>query len=216
LLADPVRSIAQVRGAGLYARVFKRLTDIALVAIAALPVMLVILPLALLVALDGRGPFYLQERVGLNGRVFRIVKLRTMVWDADARLARHLAADPVARDEWDRFQKLRDDPRITRVGRILRRSSLDELPQLWNVLLGHMSIVGPRPMMCNQRVLYPGSEYYAMRPGITGFWQISTRNESSFRERAAFDRSYFQQLSLLTDLRVIWRTVFVVLKGTGV
>jgi exopolysaccharide production protein ExoY len=79
-----------------------------------------------------------------------------------------------------------------------------------------MSIVGPRPMMCNQRVLYPGTEYYAMRPGITGFWQISTRNESSFRERASFDRSYFLQLSFLTDLRVIWRTVFVVMKGTGV
>jgi exopolysaccharide production protein ExoY len=215
---DPGLPTTRTSGGGMrvYARGLKRALDVLLVLIAALPVLAVVLPLAALIARDGHNPFYLQERVGRNGRIFRMVKLRSMVPDADAVLEAHLASDPALRAEWDQFQKLRDDPRITAIGQLIRRTSLDELPQLWNVLMGHMSIVGPRPMMCSQRVLYPGTEYYALRPGITGFWQTSVRNESSFRERAAFDRSYFQQLSLGTDLRVIWRTVFVVLRGTGV
>ena len=114
-----------------------------------------------------------------------------------------------------RHQKLKNDPRITPLGRFLRRTSLDELPQLWNVLMGDMSIVGPRPMMCNQRALYPGTEYYVMRPGITGFWQTSARNESSFHERAGFDQAYYRAVSLRTDLAIIWRTFSVVLRGTG-
>ena len=199
----------------LYRQFAKRLLDLCLVLLVAPPVMLVLGVLAIIIALDGRSPFYFQERLGLNGRVFRMVKLRTMVWDADTAMAAHLAADPQARAEWDRDQKLKQDPRITRFGAILRRSSLDELPQLWNVLVGDMSIVGPRPMMCNQKDLYPGTEYYAMRPGITGFWQISARNESSFRERAMFDRSYFQRLSFFTDLSVMFRTVGVMVRGTG-
>jgi len=203
-------------GQGFYRQFTKRALDILLVLIAALPVLAVILPLACLVALDRRFPFYVQERVGQNGRVFRMWKLRSMVHDADAVLVACLAANPAAQAEWDHHQKLRDDPRVTVIGAFLRRSSFDELPQLWNVLMGDMSIVGPRPMMCSQRVLYPGTEYYAMRPGITGFWQISVRNESSFRERAQFDASYYQQLSLVTDLRVIIRTVGVVLRATGV
>lgn len=208
-------SVPQPRG-GLYRHFAKRALDILLVIVAALPVLAVILPLAILVALDGRSPFYVQERVGQNGRFFRMWKLRSMVPDADAVLEACLSADPAARAEWNHHQKLRNDPRITTIGAILRRSSFDELPQLWNVLIGDMSVVGPRPMMLNQRVLYPGTEYYAMRPGITGFWQISVRNESSFRERAQFDRSYFQQMSFGTDLRVIARTVGVVMKATGV
>jgi exopolysaccharide production protein ExoY len=212
----PATPLVRRVGRGLYRDYGKRLIDILLVLIAALPVLAVVLPMAVLVARDGRNPFYFQERVGRNGRVFRMVKLRSMVWNADQVLTNHLAADPAAAAEWERFQKLRNDPRITPVGRLLRKSSLDELPQLWNVLMGHMSIVGPRPMMTSQRILYPGTEYYAMRPGITGFWQISTRNESSFRERAVFDRDYFARLSFLTDARVIFRTFSVVLRGTGV
>lgn len=206
-----------VRSAGrsLYLRVFKRLLDILVVLIAALPVLAVVIPLALLVARDGGSPFFVQERVGRNGRVFRMWKLRTMVADAEARLDAHLAADPAARAEWDAYQKLRRDPRITRTGQFLRRSSLDELPQLWNVLAGDMSIVGPRPMMPSQRAIYPGTEYYEMRPGITGFWQISVRNEANFSERAQFDREYFNALSLQTDLSVMLRTFGVVLRATG-
>jgi lipopolysaccharide/colanic/teichoic acid biosynthesis glycosyltransferase len=138
-----------------------------------------------------------------------------MVPDAEAVLERYLAQNPEARAEWDRHQKLKNDPRITPLGRFLRRSSLDELPQLWNVLRGDMSIVGPRPMMCNQRALYPGTEYYVMRPGITGYWQTSARNESSFHERAGFDQAYYRSLSFATDLAIIWRTFSVVLRGTG-
>lgn len=194
----------------------KRALDIAVVVLSA-PLVLLIIGVAALTLLvtEGTSPFFRQERIGMRGRVFGMWKLRTMVPDAEAVLERYLAANPMARAEWDRHQKLKNDPRVTRLGRFLRRTSLDELPQVWNVLVGDMSIVGPRPMMCDQRVLYPGTEYYAMRPGITGFWQTSARNESSFHERAGFDQAYYKALSLRTDLAVIWRTFSVVLRGTG-
>jgi lipopolysaccharide/colanic/teichoic acid biosynthesis glycosyltransferase len=142
-------------------------------------------------------------------------KLRSMVANADQLLSVYLAENPDARIEWDHSQKLRYDPRITRVGRIIRKTSLDELPQLWNVLRGDMSLVGPRPMMVDQQELYPGTAYYALRPGITGFWQVSVRNESSFSERAHFDADYLGRMSFVTDLKVLARTVSVVLNGTG-
>jgi exopolysaccharide production protein ExoY len=212
--ASPVAPYA-IPAAGLYGRFFKPLFDIVLVLLAAIPVLVMVLPLALVVALDGHSPFYMQERIGKNGRTFRMIKLRTMVYDADRVLEDYLDSNPAARAEWDRTQKLRNDPRVTFVGCILRKTSLDEVPQLWNVLIGDMSIVGPRPMMLSQQDLYPGVEYYAMRPGITGFWQISVRNDSSFAERAAFDRAYFRNLSFVTDFWVMVRTVRVVVKGTG-
>jgi len=127
----------------------------------------------------------------------------------------HLAQDPEAKAEWDSTQKLKDDPRITRFGRFLRKSSFDELPQLLNVLLGDMSIVGPRPMLPEQEPLYSGTAYFELRPGITGLWQISDRNESTFAARAKFDTDYFEQLSLATDVRIIASTFRVVLRGTG-
>ena len=202
-------------GGRVYVRSFKRALDLLIVAVVCLPVMAVLLILAAIVALDGHAPLYVQDRVGRGGRVFRLFKLRTMVPDADAVLAQTLARNPAARAEWSKYQKLRDDPRITPVGRLLRKSSLDELPQLINVVLGEMSIVGPRPIMDNQRSIYPGTEYYDLRPGITGFWQISVRNDSSFSDRAQFDRQYHGEVSLATDLRVMARTVQVVLRGTG-
>ncbi|PIL21960.1 hypothetical protein P775_01855 [Puniceibacterium antarcticum] len=143
-------------------------------------------------------------------------KLRSMVHDADSQLEAHLAADPLARAEWDRSQKLRHDPRITRIGRLIRKTSLDELPQLWNVFSGDMSLVGPRPMMPEQRKMYPGTAYYELRPGITGLWQVSVRNESSFAERAVFDTDYLHRVSIKTDILVLLRTVRVVFHGTGV
>ena len=193
----------------------KRVLDLALVLLA-LPVVLpLVLILALAAASDGHAPFYSQIRVGRGGRMFRIWKLRTMVPQADALLAAHLAADPAARAEWDRFQKLAHDPRITRVGALLRKTSLDELPQLVNVLTGDMSLVGPRPMLPGQQGLYPGSAYYALRPGLTGAWQVSERHTSSFAERAAYDTAYARRLSLIEDLRLIGRTVGVVLAARG-
>ena len=214
-LVNPVVPALPYPVRGAYRRGIKRAVDILLVLIVSLPVLAVVLPLSLMVMLDGRSPFFVQDRIGRHGRVFRMVKLRTMVPDADAALEAHLASDPAARAEWDLHQKLHNDPRITPAGSLLRKTSLDELPQFWNVLIGDMSIVGPRPMMVSQQKIYPGTEYYAMRPGITGFWQISVRNESSFSERAMFDRSYYLLLSLPTDLTVMFKTVGVVLRGTG-
>lgn len=198
-----------------YRDVLKRGIDILIVLMVALPVFTVLLVLCALIALDGKSPIYFQDRIGKNGRHFKMWKLRSMVVDADKMLEAYLAKNPVAKLEWDSTQKLKKDPRITKIGRIIRKTSLDELPQLVNVLLGHMSIVGPRPMMPEQRTMYPGLAYYALRPGITGYWQISVRNESNFAERANFDTSYFRELSLRTDLSVMAKTFGVVLRGTG-
>lgn len=199
-----------------YRTYIKRVMDVVLVLVASLPVIAVVAMLALAIFVsDRRNPFYLQDRIGLNGRVFRMWKLRTMVPDADRIFDAYLAANPEARAEWDRTQKLRHDPRVTRLGDMMRRTSLDELPQLWNVLKGDMSLVGPRPMMVSQKTLYPGAEYYLMRPGVTGFWQTSVRNLSSFSERAMYDRQYYQALSFKTDVGLILKTVKVVATGTG-
>jgi lipopolysaccharide/colanic/teichoic acid biosynthesis glycosyltransferase len=200
---------------GFYASTGKRLLDFAL-AVMSLPVVLPLVGICvLLVALNGGAPFYRQRRIGRYGKVFYMLKIRTMVADADHVLEDHLAANPALRREWDEKQKLCCDPRITRIGSVLRKTSLDELPQLWNVLRGEMSLVGPRPMMIKQEMLYPGLSYYRMRPGITGLWQVSERNESSFAERATFDADYYRQLSLKTDLSILVRTVKVVLRATG-
>ena len=198
-----------------YRGAFKRLLDVTLVLAAAPIVLPVVFALALLVKLQGGQAFYSQPRVGRHGRIYTIWKLRSMTRDADQALEAHLAANPEARVEWDRTQKLKNDPRITKLGRVLRKSSLDELPQLFNVLRGDMSLVGPRPMMPEQQALYPGTAYYKLRPGITGMWQVSKRNESTFADRARFDTQYDRRLSLLTDIKLLLATVRVVLRGTG-
>ena len=200
---------------GVYRNFLKRVLDVSLILIAAPIVILVIAILALLVARDGRAPFYWSTRVGKNGRQFQMLKLRTMLPDAEYLLQGHIDADPIARREWETTQKLKNDPRITAVGRRLRKASLDELPQLWNVLIGDMSLVGPRPMLSAQRALYPGLSYYALRPGITGPWQVSDRNESEFAKRADHDRDYDMILSFSEDIRLLVKTVGVVIRGTG-
>ncbi|MEL6517085.1 MAG: sugar transferase [Pseudomonadota bacterium] len=198
-----------------YSKWVKRALDVTAILIC-LPIVIPVLALlVLMVAAQGGNPFYRQERVGLHGKTFTMWKLRSMIPNADAALARHLQANPTARAEWARTQKLKNDPRITPVGDILRRTSLDELPQLWNVLKGEMSLVGPRPMLPEQQGLYPGQAYYAMLPGITGLWQISARNESAFAERAFFDSRYYSTLSFATDLRTLLATVRVVTRATG-
>ncbi|MEL6467643.1 MAG: sugar transferase [Pseudomonadota bacterium] len=206
---------ARTRRTGFYRRFAKRILDVALVVLS-LPVILpVIIVLALLVARNGGTPFYRQKRIGLNGKIFSMWKLRTMVHNADEVLEDCLDKDPALRTEWNCKQKLLDDPRITPLGRFLRKSSVDELPQLFNVLRGDMSLVGPRPMMVSQKSLYHGQDYYELRPGITGFWQISDRNKTSFSDRAFYDARYNNQLSFRTDLRTLMSTVRVVLCGTG-
>ena len=210
--ADP---LLDARSFGFYPNIFKRILDLIGVLLLAIPAILIVGIFAILIALTGANPFYSQERVGKNGRIFRMWKLRSMVPNAKERLNEYLAQNPEARAEWDKTQKLKNDPRITKIGHFIRKTSLDELPQLLNVYIGDMSLVGPRPMMREQRTLYPGQAYYKLSPGITGFWQVSERNETSFAERAYYDTSYLQQLSFTTDLRVLLKTVAVVLRGTG-
>ncbi|MGI6850705.1 sugar transferase [Mesorhizobium sp. 1B3] len=171
--------------------------------------------LALLVRMDGGSAFYRQPRLGKDGKVFSIWKLRTMVPDAELRLQEYLMQNAAARVEWDRVQKLKNDPRITTLGYYLRKYSADELPQLLNVFLGQMSLVGPRPMCPEQRPQYPGSAYFDMRPGITGLWQISERNSCSFAERAMYDARYAGTMSFSTDMRILLLTPLTVLRGTG-
>jgi lipopolysaccharide/colanic/teichoic acid biosynthesis glycosyltransferase len=204
-----------VSAAGPYEVFFKRLLDILLVLLMAPIVLPVVLGLGLLVRRDGGTVFYCQPRIGRGGKVFRLWKLRSMVVDADRKLEEYLCDNPLARAEWDESQKLKEDPRITAAGRLIRKTSLDELPQLWNVLTGDMSLVGPRPMMPQQAELYPGRDYYRLRPGLTGLWQISDRNATSFAARAAYDAEYSRQMSFVTDLFVLFATVWVVIRGTG-
>ncbi|MCQ0092943.1 sugar transferase [Roseovarius sp. M141] len=194
----------------------KRLLDVALVVLFAPTALLLIGLSALLLWCEGGSPFYRQARLGKGGATFSIFKLRTMVRDADQLLERHLAADPALRAEWDRTQKLKRDPRITRFGALLRKTSLDELPQLWNVLTGDMSLVGPRPMLPEQLPLYGDAvHYFALRPGITGYWQVSARNEGTFLSRVALDADYDHNLSLAEDIKVLLRTVGAVVNRTG-
>ncbi len=205
----------RIRREPLYRRSLKRLFDISVV-LMALPIVLpVILVLAAILKIGGNSPFFTQERVGKGGRTFRLWKLRTMVPDAEERLQEYLQKDETARREWDAYQKLSHDPRITEFGQFLRKSSLDELPQLLNVLRGDMSLVGPRPMMVEQQELYPGTAYYALRPGLTGTWQISDRNQSTFAQRAEFDAEYERNLTFVRDLKILLSTVGVVLRATG-
>lgn len=194
----------------------KRVVDVLLVLIT-LPVSLTLIGIcAIALWIEGGRPFYVQDRLGRNGRRFVILKLRTMVRNADECLENLIATDPHARREWEQTQKLKDDPRITPVGRFLRASSLDELPQLLNVLKGEMSLVGPRPMMPDQLPIYGDPRhYFDMRPGLTGIWQVSARNESRFSYRCEMDTLYYKSMSLARDLWLMLRTVGVVLRRTG-
>jgi Undecaprenyl-phosphate galactose phosphotransferase WbaP len=204
--------------ASAWQRAQKRVSDLVLsgfVSIFALPVGLLI---ALAVKLDSRGPvFFVQERIGRGGEPFDMLKFRTMYVDAEQRLEEILTADAQKRAEWEEYQKLSEDPRVTRVGRFLRAFSLDELPQLWNVLNGTMSLVGPRPFFPDQKGLYGYSyeTYILVRPGITGIWQVNGRNISSFRQRAEMDEYYVRNWSVWLDLTVLARTPVVVLMRRG-
>jgi lipopolysaccharide/colanic/teichoic acid biosynthesis glycosyltransferase len=181
----------------------------------ALPAFLVI---AVLVKLDGGRAFYAHERVGRDGRLFGCLKFRSMVMDADRRLAALLATDADARAEWEASRKLKNDPRVTWIGRVLRATSLDELPQLINVLKGEMSLVGPRPVQASELAVYYGAaaqHYMAVRPGITGPWQVSGRSDTSYAQRVALDVAYATQPSLLTDVKILLRTPAAVLARRG-
>lgn len=201
----------------LYAHFGKRLLDLGF-ALLLLPAL--VLPITLLWALtrrDGGPGFYAQTRIGRKGRAFRCWKIRTMVPDADKRLLETLAGDPRAARDWARAFKLHNDPRVTPLGRLLRRTSLDELPQILNVLRGEMSLVGPRPITAAELAFYAGdqSTYLAQTPGITGLWQVEGRADGCYRKRVALDRRYRIEQSLRLDLALILRTAALVLRPTG-
>ncbi|MBM3524468.1 MAG: undecaprenyl-phosphate galactose phosphotransferase WbaP, partial [Alphaproteobacteria bacterium] len=196
----------------------KRGLDILVAALGLLFFLPVFAAIAIIVRLDSRGPaMFAQPRMGRDGRDFPIIKFRTMHVDGEARLERLLESSPAAREEFETYRKLTDDPRLTRAGRLLRRYSLDELPQLFSVLMGHMSIVGPRPYLREETSGMHGKEdvILSMRPGLTGLWQISGRNQLTFAERVALDVTYVRDWRLHGDLAILLRTPWIVLTGWG-
>lgn len=190
-------------------RLSKRLFDIVLssaaLAVAAVPMLLI----AAIVRMDGGPAIFGHERVGTNGRKFRCLKFRSMAVDADRRLEELLRADSDARREWEETRKLKNDPRVTRFGRFKRRTALDELPQLINVLKGDMSLVGPRPVTEPELAQYYGdatSLYLSVRPGVTGLWQVSGRNDLSYEQRVGLDAWYVRNWSPWHDTAIILKT----------
>ena len=170
-----------------------------------------------LVKRDGGPVFYGHTRIGKDGREFKCLKFRSMAVNGDEILADLLAHDPEAEAEWAATRKLRNDPRVTPVGRFLRKSSLDELPQLFNVLRGEMSVVGPRPVTRDELRHYGmrARDYMSCTPGITGLWQVSGRSDTTYRRRVALDTLYARQRSLLMDVQILFRTIPAVLNGSG-
>jgi len=195
-----------------------RLFDIvsAMVLLIAVLPLLVLLAVALQIDSPGR-LFFVQKRVGLRGEMFPCLKFRTMCENADEVLVRHISQCSAARAEWALDFKLRDDPRTTRLGRLVRRFSLDEFPQLLNIIWGHMSVVGPRPIIRAEIERYGRffQSYCSVKPGLTGLWQVSGRNDVSYHERVMLDVSYVQTKSLVKDLSIVLRTVPAVMLAKG-
>ena len=177
----------------------------------------VMFTIALFVSLDGGPVLYRHQRIGKGGQRFYCLKFRSMVANADKALADRLARDPSARAEWESTQKLKRDPRVTRVGRLLRATSLDELPQLFNVLRLEMSLVGPRPIVENELVRYGRNVNYYLktRPGVTGLWQVSGRSNTSYARRVALDAWYVKNWRFWLDVAILFRTISVVVRRDG-
>ena len=196
----------------------KRIFDIVCSAVAIVILAPLMLMVYLLILFTDGGPAVIKHmRLGSTGAMFPCLKFRTMVVDSADVLARHLASNPAAREEWRANHKLRNDPRITPLGHILRRTSLDELPQLFNVLWGHMSLVGPRPITVEEVQHYSTviNSYYSTRPGITGLWQVSGRNEVSYARRVLLDDEYIRTWSFRRDLVILFKTAVCVVTMNG-
>ncbi len=199
-------------------RLLKRTFDLVVTSLVTLSLLPIMMLLILGVRVSSRGPiFYGQRRVGRDHTLFTAWKFRSMVMNADEVLEEHLEKDPALRAEWERDRKLKRDPRVTRIGRIMRKTSLDELPQLWNVLSGQMSLVGPRPIVMAEVDRY-GRRYQHYRrvtPGITGLWQISGRNNTTYEKRTQIDEYYVRNWSVAMDLYILYRTIKTVLFTEG-
>lgn len=196
----------------------KRLFDIVVSASALFVLSPLILAFAIAIKLqDGGNPLFKQKRFGLNGETFNCFKLRSMVPDARERLEALLASDPKAREEWEATQKLTNDPRITALGHFIRKTSIDELPQLYNVLCGDMSLVGPRPIVENEIEKYGENYnfYCEVRPGVTGLWQVKGRSDTTYPERVAMDVEYVRTHSFVGDIMIVLKTVPAVLMSKG-
>lgn len=211
------RRRSQARSGSRLARLQLRLDQFA-----ALLLLLLLAPLMAVIALlvwrrDGAPVLFGHYRIGQHGRPFRCLKFRSMYLDSEAMLRELLERDPAARAEWERDHKLSDDPRITPIGHFLRRTSLDELPQLFNVLRGEMSLVGPRPITLAELPRYGQVRwhYLSVRPGMTGLWQVSGRNDTTYDERVELDREFVEQHSLRLRLSILLRTLRVVIRGSG-
>lgn len=199
-------------------RFVKRLLDLLITVTGVLAISPLLLLIALAIKLDSRGAIlYGQQRLGRNGKQFRVLKFRSMRHNADALLEAYLQKHPELRAEWEATQKLKDDPRVTRLGDLLRRTSLDELPQLFNVLRGEMSLVGPRPIVKDEVERYGRvwDLYKRTRPGITGHWQVSGRSNTSYDERTGMDAYYVRNWSVWLDLYILFKTPAVVLSRDG-
>ena len=199
-------------------RQLKRAFDVTVAVVLGLLALPVALVFALAIVLESGGPvLFGHTRIGRGRRPFRVWKFRTMVRNGDEILRRYLSDNPAAALEWELTHKLKHDPRVTRVGRLLRRTSLDELPQLWNVLRGEMSIVGPRPIVEVEIPKYgPAFRLYAhVAPGLTGLWQVSGRSDTSYTRRVELDTHYIRHWSAALDFKLLLKTVRVVLAGTG-
>ena len=201
-----------------YNRLIKRIFDLTLTICGGLIISPILLLIAIMVGIDNRGRIiFAHKRVGAAGKKFPCYKFQTMVPDAEAKLKEYLAQNPEARREWEESFKLTNDPRVTKLGGWLRKTSLDELPQLWNVIRGEMSLVGPRPIVQAEVPRYGKNirEYYMVLPGITGMWQVSGRSDTTYPERVAMDTWYVRNWSVWIDIMYLFKTVKAVFKGKG-
>jgi lipopolysaccharide/colanic/teichoic acid biosynthesis glycosyltransferase len=216
--SNPVIVSDGIRSYGVPQNPWGRIFDIALILLAAPYILLFFLVMSILIMLDSRGaPLYSQTRIGKGGRRFKAHKFRTMVMNADQILQRYLDESPELKAEWLATHKLKHDPRVTRVGAILRKLSLDELPQFWNILVGEMSLIGPRPIVDAEIERYGKcfELYKQARPGLTGLWQVSGRSDTSYQRRVELDEYYLLNRSLKMDILILFKTVYVVVGRKG-
>ena len=200
-----------------FSDITKRMLDVGI----SMAIMIIFMPILVVIGIcvlvSGRPVFFSHERVGLNGKKFKCYKFRSMMPNAQELLDELLLNDPAAREEWNREFKLKNDPRVTKIGHFLRKTSLDEIPQLWNVLKGEMSLVGPRPITEKELDKYKTSarHYLKTKPGLTGLWQISGRSDISYGERVTLDRWYAKNWSVMSDLAILLKTVQVIKNRKG-
>lgn len=197
----------------------KNVFDFSLTAVGTICISPLFVYIAYRIKKEDPGPiFFAHERIGKNGKPFPCYKFRSMVTNSQEMLQQYLAENPAAKEEWEREFKLKNDPRVTPIGKVLRRTSLDELPQIFNVLRGEMSLVGPRPVIQEELDKYYGETaklYCTVKPGITGLWQVSGRSDTTYDERVAMDESYINNRSFLGDIVILWKTIGVVVLKKG-